>query len=451
MEVKNKMVIYTDGSGKLPYSGYGYFGYTYNEVDVVKASKPKGYRITERGFLELSGKASPHKEVTPHIYHVGAFSEEGEGTNNTGETLAIVRAIELATEKEVTEVYVLTDSTYAIGMFNKVESNDIRNIQANSHIAEMMLKAYNAFTGVVIVNKVLAHSDNFGNDTADVLALYGRLFNSKRTTLNLVKDFSPKKFFNPTSDKHPYSATYKNYIFNTSEKYKNFYGLHTLADIDEAGKIDIDSIYAVMSTPEAIPILDKLYRILTRLTKSFTVPALVNLRNLYSPDALFFRNMLEDEDGLYTFIKGVRRPLTILEELEVGSLVKPVGRGMEDSKIIKELTGQLDSVLNSPAKQYVISDITKSFYEDGKLLPSITNEKIMKISHTLKDGKTIVVPVKAKLDTPERNVLNKVAKDAKLLLITEEIEGVVTYVTVLMSPTHGSIITSNYYSNKIFL
>ena len=131
IENEYHVVVYTDGasSPNPGPSGSSLHGYIYSTeaLDTKTSDKPTGYSITNNGYIPGDMKESDevNKLVKPSYYIDGMYVHSDIVTNNVAELQAIVFTLEEILRIDylpISSIYILSDSMYAISVFEKVQN-----------------------------------------------------------------------------------------------------------------------------------------------------------------------------------------------------------------------------------------------------------------------------------------------------------------------------------------
>ena len=218
-----RAVIYTDGSmyhpnnNQIGYTGSSAHGYIYNikEIGNINKDVPNGINTTIKGYATVVGN---EYKVIPDTYIDAVYYRDVLVTNNVAETTAILFTIDklLETEFNLDTIYVKSDSSYALHIYNELLNNFPTNIELKKNsdlwilIKEQIETLKNKNIKLELI-KVAGHSGNFGNDRADILANQGRYItellieNNSDTIEDNYFILTPnKKYWKPNIERNPF-------------------------------------------------------------------------------------------------------------------------------------------------------------------------------------------------------------------------------------------------------
>ena len=462
-------VIYTDGSAKnLTKPGHpgdwscGLHGYIYssNNLDNKNGDKPNGYILTDIGYVENSQLAKDvYKTVIVDQYLNGYESYAGIGTNNTGEITGILLAITEMLKNDITSLYIKTDSTYAMHVFETVKSDPAKNWDRADlknrdyyFIVDGILKEAAESNMKIRIIKVAGHSTALGNHLADRMALLGRL-NSTRyhEDKSHVIYTDPKKYWKPKLERHPFLG-YKQLFFTNQIEPADGPGVYSILDFkkdDETGKKSSSSTYGLVVLNEKVPEIENVKRIYQKELQSLSLISSLELSMIYNQNSKLYDDLFGGD--VYTFNRRGRKYLSILEEDIVCTEVYPPG--LAKSALDKTLLlGNILDDYRGNQSIYKYSDISDKIYktnEDGKIETIITqDDKMLALKH---DDIDIVLQLNN--DMLSRNQFKKIEKeDTDVILVTiEKTKRSVEYFTIVhMKKTNDIIILCNFYSNVVY-
>jgi ribonuclease HI len=462
-------VIYTDGSSKNltrpghpGHWGCGLHGYIYssNNLDNKNGDKPNGYVISDIGYIENSQLAKdPYKTVVVDQYINGYESYERVGTNNTGEITGILLAITESLKNDITTLYIKTDSTYAMHVFETVKSDpaknwdraDLKNREYYFIVADILKEAEESNMKIRIV-KVAGHSTAIGNHLADRMALLGRLssikYNADKT--NVVYS-DAAKYWKPKLERHPF-LNYKQLFFTNHLEAEDGPGIYSILDFkkdDETGKKSSSSTYGLVVLNDKVPEIENVKRIYQNNLNSLSLISSLELNMIYKQNNKFYNDTFGDD--AYTFNNRGRKYLSLLEEDIVCTEVYPPGL----AKNALDKTLQLGNILNDYRGDkaiYTYTDISDRIYgvdEKGKVDTIITqDDKMISLKHN-----DIDIVLQMNNDILSRNQFKKIEKDdVDVVLVTiEKSKNSIEYFTIVhMKKTNDIIILCNFYSNSVY-
>lgn len=173
------IVLYTDGSFRQNLAGWGVHGYTYSK-EPMKSKAATKQQPTARGYRDVGVE-----ETCTVIKYIDAFGKvEGKQTNNTAELQACLEGFKIAMDSGTKVLRMYLDSEYVrkgiTQWINKWIKNNWTKADgspvANKDIWIELLAArdqWKADGGILEMEWVEGHSNDMGNDKADINALRG--------------------------------------------------------------------------------------------------------------------------------------------------------------------------------------------------------------------------------------------------------------------------------------
>ena len=262
---KTVVLIYTDGSA-YPNPGKG--GHGMHIVVGDTEVKPKNilgkHKLTPDGYkTAVEFNNSDNKELMGMVNTIEVYGYERDSTtNNTGELDGLINALkllpelEVATGREFTDIKFFLDSTYVINAATKIIDGEmvLREVNANrdriKRLSDVLLGVKSSYN--ITINKVKAHTDNFGNNRADLLANMGRLLREKPNREKQVVYKGDTTFWkDPAIDVNLYHFKQLfNFYPDADVDDRSYYGLNYKVESEIGKKISYVS-YTVMKVAEA--------------------------------------------------------------------------------------------------------------------------------------------------------------------------------------------------------
>lgn len=311
MSNKINYVIYTDGSARPTNPGpcgAGFHGYSYEDKGEPEKTKNKpakvcvtnqGYKTQEefKMLTSIGGKESKTYEVNPISYHEYFGTPSVISTNNVGEVLAIIKALEYISDKDnVGKISIFADSKISINILKDCINPNGREsaVTLNGKDLQSDMKGiYRVIKdmGITVeVEHIYGHSGDFGNEHSDVMAKMGsQYFITHRKEKEVFKDIEPKDMWKSYSSERNAHLGFKRILFKSNDAYDisrlnpnvNVYPGTNVKDISEAGKPASESSYtiAVLSEPDAL--IEMAKNQFSSEMKTRSVIAGINVENIY--------------------------------------------------------------------------------------------------------------------------------------------------------------------------
>lgn len=306
---KTGLVLYCDGSARPNpgYAGFGVFGHYFKHT-----AKPKSIKhpLKTNLYFNYNGISKTKESVPIEVIGVveAIYAIEGVGlSNNYAELLAVTKGLELAlSQPDLTSLTIYTDSNYTVEAFNK--SMDEWNTKTNwrrqdgkdvAHIPQWkailsLRDALLARGTQITLQWVKAHSDDYGNEMADLYSVIGS--NAARVQMESAAGvFCEKvylryqlyKDFKASYDNKDFVYHFKDLFFNSSEQVddRSYCFLSSTEDDSTKGRRATDSIFLAIKgyVPELINRIKDFYRSIPRL---YTCTCCIKLNNLDNRDIL---------------------------------------------------------------------------------------------------------------------------------------------------------------------
>lgn len=290
---QNKAVFYTDGGYRsashilvAPPSvgGYGLFGYMYYDAEPRKGHGTQGFTPTPAGLLNHDQLGRPFGEarikptkVTVRSYFQAMGAAFDCKSNNTAEVSAILAALRIISDLNITYAVIKTDSKYALyGLteycakwskngWRKADGEPVANVVQWKEVYKFYTDLLDS--GCTIVCEwVKGHKDSKGNVEADRLA--GMSMNScvnSNESIEFATVIDPAEAWNPKVVSHPLVTEAKLYYDNLDTG-NEIAGLHFYYTADPKkleddmfGKPSSDAMMACIALKEPEPVLQCIY------------------------------------------------------------------------------------------------------------------------------------------------------------------------------------------------
>lgn len=467
-----KAICYVD-AGCKPNPGYygcGIHGYVYDPKNNGNKSsdKPSKYVISDLGYIEVEALLKrPHVIVIPDYYINGAISFSGIGTNNVGEILAMIIAINKViefNEGKIVELLLKADSSYAIHIFNTIVNDPEEtwrhkvetNVEYYNMLYTTMLRAKE--NGLLVtVSKVEGHSNSLGNHLADRLATMARILSSKA----IIKDqfiFTPvKKYWSMNEDRHTFLRFRQLYFTNVAREAstETVYSIMNYKRDIEAGKRTHEATFGMVVLKEAPSLVENVINEYQANLKTMSIVSSVDLDELYTQYHTNYVNLFGTD--VYTYSKN-KPALSLFDERQIVESIYPPGlanQALEKMMVLYEILKEYrikDTA--TPSRLYV--DISHYFYNnDGKKIETILDRTNPKMLIPIEiNNKTIQVPIELGKDCLDRNQFKQIEKhEVSVVLVVKYISETcfTYYVIVDMKATGDLSVWCNFYSNKVLL
>lgn len=435
------LVLYTDGSFRRRAGGWGIHGYTYKAtpltrgIGIKQLPTAEGYKLVE------------YPDTVTPLEYIDAFGTVTENpTNNTAELQAAIEAFKIGEELGVTSMHLLLDSEYVRkGLTQHVKGWINRNWLkadgepvANQDYWKTLValeEQWKAAGKKLTLAWIKGHSDDTGNDLADLNALTG----SGGTVTRHVCRSPVDKYHNPTTDINPLVLKTR-LLFNMGYQRevvenKHYYYLYQLGRMatyghkqhdttkDRHDKTDLllgrriaDATFCVMQVNEPDRDLEGLIELHTKAhQKDIIELAVARLDNAFRP-GIYQRiqqlgahaliscsdnnSLVTPQDDLIT--KTLNPPRLAREAVDQFSIMQ--------TRLDAHLSGQLGSGVTAV-------EITDALYAvEGsekkaklKLLKTITNTLASLDVPVEVNGHPVTLKLLLGVDIPQRNTLAKLA------------------------------------------
>lgn len=460
------LLIYTDGSAGP--TNPGPTGYGAHMIIGDNTIKPKNiigkYKLTTEGYVSNTEyKNSDKKELLGFLYGVDLYGyEDNSNTNNTAELDAVTLSfkklndIKSEIEEEIKHIHFFIDSTYVLNTMEKIlyKDLDIKDVAANSDRIEILMNEISKVRDNynITINKVKAHSDNLGNERADMLANMGRLLRQKPHKENFKLIIGDKTFWDDPkidNDLFHFKQIFSFYP-DTASSDRSYFGLNYKKETEIGKKLSYVS-YTVMKTSEVNKPIFETIKIVRDILGERYVPYIIRLSELLN------KNILRDylrfgEDFLIIENKNHFSLKTIRGDEVAREVYPPALSAIVMDRFMKLENELLDFVKGRDRLGNVtVEDITDHIYEKndkGKTIikKDLKNDKLpLKLKY-----ENVKINLFTKFDLPPRNTLKRLEKkNPKVSLIVTDHGGLIEYKTMISIKPNDYILTSNEYSNKL--
>lgn len=508
------IVIYSDGGSRNPFSpisnpgygGYGIHGYLY------KTDKPKkgigvpgmtvtaeGYKMkvdTEQGVLceedqdlltqgmtpeareaHLKEYLQPKYNAVTPIHYIDGFGALGPNvSNNYGELLGAVRALQHAAQFDVKQVHLLSDSEYVVKGMNQnvakwINANWLQpdgQPRKNADTWKDLVACRDVLTqrGVEVrFEWIESHNGMMGNVQADSLATVGVLRSIAGRQEEQLDQTPADGYWSYDAARHPLLFQRRVY-FNTSvaaKKAGEYYTGDHGKDDDSAGTRVSDGCYAVVRIKEPDSVIEKVRDAQIAICGGMDHVAFIRVDNLFRPEThkqivahglygMEKKNLNKDDlfcldrEPLTKVLNPARLSSRVIEELSALD-EKLVWFHQDDTRLVKtDMTAILyETVVKTPKNGEAITQkVLKEQYNVGyAALRLDANYKSV-------DGTVQAVPVTLNLgiDMPDRNALKRLESlDPVVTLVSWKESDYLFRYAVVVETNSGVGIYAGVYSN----
>lgn len=478
-------IIYTDGSYRpnhegagIGFWGSGAHGYVYSTDPDVKtiSDKPTKFVITDKGYIrneEINKYKNKATEVKPIFYIDACYSFLNTGTVNTGELSAVIELLkDIEThddELELSSITIKSDSMYVVQESNKMLDNlGGYVVDKDKPNAEFLKDLYNtiehlssnAGPGIIInIEKVKGHSDDPGNDIADLLAVYSRLQSSNRNVFRLFNIYtieSNKKYWNFSIPRHP-MLEYRQLFFTNSLRGTNddiFYSILDYKTDKEPGVKTHDACFGLIKLKDKQDIVEDTIKSYHIACNNMNVISTLDLNLLFSRLNSYYYNLLGS--SMYKYINKTFS-LNTLNQSPIVFAIRPPGLAMqalEKTQYLHYLMSEFKSGNSNLLRKYIdITEMVYSIKEDKHGKKKFTTKIDNTLDHIEVDVDGVKVFVMLGKDTLSRNQFKHLEKDEpKVYLITEtKSPDMMNYYTLIETHKGDIGVFCNFYSGKVLL
>ena len=463
------VVVYTDGasSPNPGPSGSSLHGYIYDlsELNTKTSDKPTGYTITDKGYYpgDLKESTETHHLVKPTYYIDGIYVHTAIVSNNIAEVQALIFALEEILRIDylpINDILLLSDSMYAIGVFQKVhDTTDWKTQEVNNKeyywlLDNLISKAKEV--GITLhIDKVKGHDISLGNNIADRLAVGGRLLAANnKLIMNEFNIIDARQYWSSQLDRHPFLKYKQLYFLNTDRSVNPVYSIINYPALTElASKASEPMFGTYIPTKPIVEVEDAIAAFQAGTANQHILLGTIDMSALYKQSTSHYYNLY----GTDIYTMHPKRPqLLALGELPIVYAVLPSGlpkKAMDMMGVHLHIVNEYRSP-GDKAREYI--DITDKFIKnDGKKLECILPNNIENLDVNITyNNKKVLVPLSFGTDLPDRNAIKKLEKNnIKVILVVEhETETMFNYYILIDDTSTGDIsVWCNFYSNKVLL
>lgn len=402
LDEKIEAVFYTDGSCRPTnpgYAGFGVFGYTYKHT-----VRPKNTKHPIKAALSFTpAGVSKDKSETPievlSILEAAIAIPGNDSTNNIAELKASLYALDWVNKNpQVKRMLIITDSRYFVNNFKdylkgwadkgfqKLDGTVISNVQIWGAIE----KARNDLLakGVVIdVQWIKGHSEDYGNEMADMLALIGsnatrvQILENKVFNTSIIETCIPYSEFKQSYQNKDIVYYFKDVFFSSTHKDdEELCFLSSTEDDTNVGRRTTDSIFVVNKgfVPKLIRDLRAFYRAIPR---PYSCNCSIRLSKLENRDIL---RLAESVDVTYLLVPISR---TSNEYSLVGTTKTFLQENTMEFPFIVNIAKLTNAITNlmQDDQAGISFNLTDQFVSEGKLLID-NKDKFIDLTKTVNDS-----------------------------------------------------------------
>jgi ribonuclease HI len=508
-EVKQGMVLYTDGGARNPftvlpnpgYGGYGIHGYLYNTAKPKKGigvpgtvPTADGYRskaeleedeipevldgeITLAEFKKQQNASLNYGAVTPvhYIDGYGAFGQQMV-TNNLCELTGALRGMQHAADFNIQKFHLISDSEYVIkglngGVDKWAKANWLQpdgQPRKNADVWKEAITYRDLLTQRGVEFKaswIQSHDGSLGNEEADALATAGVMRSIAGKAEVSIEQTPADGYWSYDPMRHPLLFHRRAY-FNTAMNLRNvgeyYMGDHGKDD-DAAGIRVSDGCYGVVRIDEPDLAIEQVRDNQIATCSGTDHIAFIRMDNLFRPDT----HRQIKAHGIHA-MERKNMKLFDLYCLDREPLTKVLNPARLSSRVIEELSA-LDEKLawfTAEDARAVRTDLTSILYEtvvktskngeatSHKVLKDIYNVgyAALRLDANYKSVEgtieTLPITINLGIDMPDRNALKRLESlDPVVTLITWKDSDYVFRYAVVVKVSNGIGIYSGVYSN----
>ena len=284
-----KAVFTCDGScrGNPGFGGYGIFGYLYKDSPRPKNTK---HPLKDKFYFTHKGLTATKSDIPIEVTHILEFvraTNNPRTTNNENELKAVLHVMELMVARpDVTDVHIISDSEYVVQGVNehmtkwgasgwrRANGATIAYVDMWTSIL-LCVKAFEDRGTNLTVEWVKGHSEDYGNDLADLYSVIGS--NAARYQFeNPNGEFKTDIYTSEVTYADYKKSYHKDFLYHFKDlffssdpntKDENYCFVTANEDEEEIGKRDNTTIFLANhgAVPPFIHNLRQFYRTIPRL------------------------------------------------------------------------------------------------------------------------------------------------------------------------------------------
>lgn len=473
-------------------AGYGVHGYLYT-LDVPKQGTGCPKALPEKSGYKMGASGKPDITLTEYVDFLGTLPDGS--TNNIAELTAALEAMKLVQDKQLQACLFIMDSQYVLKGLTEwskgwIARGWVRQDGTEVPNKELWLKLLSYKTALEEVNVglkfqwVKGHSDNIGNEQADLLATRAVSASVKGVVLQDHRLTPAKGYWAAKVERNALFAQ-SGWLFNTHAEAKSADGrfVYHMTDLREKpemmGKAVSDSSYSVLFLKESDPVLEtvrayqnqvddstannlilgELRHILHRQVYSDILTystIFMNRRSRYNLDVSLCGGTYEvrnDDDEKSNDKNKVTRDLLLTRELNPP----------RKAYTAVEVMGTLESILESylaGRPGYTFTDITDKIYdikEPGKKdsvkikssLTVSTKSMVAPVDYDTGERKgTATLTLTMGQDLATRNAMSAMATEGiKVVVVTWRESATAFRVATIITTPDDAAIFAGWFSN----
>lgn len=457
-------VMYTDGSA-IPNpgdGGWGFYGYTYAKTHPLEAGDDNN------GLIEfVSREHNGILEKPEIIRYFDGWGGIEYATNNRVEILAVLHALQSVIYLGLEHVEIRTDSQYVIDGVKRILNGRMSmgspNIDTWKQLLVVLMR-YDALNIRIDWTWVEGHSDNYGNDMADLNAAKGRTLYTKGFQYSHRTAIPAKRYHKPPTPNYTRLLTHSRWYFFTqmqemikSNDGRTIYLCGNHGKDDESwGRRFCDTCHSIVLLEKPEPVLESIRQYQDIVGGShYRFPAIGRLDNIFKGKVF---DHLDKDGSIYVKpIKNNSHSLQTMEGVPLTKVMSPPKLAWHAIDVLDKHLKLLEAYLiyeQSPnggnPHGFYTTDITQAIYQSqttktGKLVYKVSPALLVNTRQVEIDGIDYVnatddthrpsVRLVIGDDIPSRNALSALAKTIPTIKVLTWKDGddVIRYGTLVQS------------------
>ena len=370
------IVFYTDGSCRPSNPGnvgWGSHGYYFEMVPPTKGSGHSTLTPSRTGYVEKNKKLPIEQQVTILKYFDFFGTNRDIGSNNLAELDAVLNSLRKASEFELNEITIHTDSEYVRRTLDekiptmkergwrKPDGKPYSNVESWRALVELVEEFEQKDVSINIFY-VEGHSGDFGNDKADKLATVAALTAVSGLHRHQYTVEEPQGYWKSAVERHPFinnKALYFNTISRGHIPGEYYTGNHD-KDLQLLGRRDPNSAYAVVMLEEPNPIIEMLRKHVTACAEEIDCLVVTRFDRLFNPSV--YSELLDF--GPIALVRSAPYSLDFkgLDKEPITEEIRPLRIGYRAIQEVSKLKKILLDV-RAGNENLFVKEITDVFYE----------------------------------------------------------------------------------------